>query len=175
VTESSVSSGDRPVTSVTVCGTFTGVDEAAVTIDAPPERVWALVTDIARMGEWSPENRGGRWTHGATGPAVGARFTGRNRHGRVRWSTRCRVVECTVPSRFAFEVRESGMRWGWRLDPEGGGTRLTQWRDRARPAPVPVRLITRSGLLGRDRERLMRDGMHRTLAAVKSAAEATTP
>jgi hypothetical protein len=85
-----------------------------------------------------------------------------------------RRVHRPAPSRFAFEVRESGMRWGWRLDPEGGGTRLTQWRDRVRPAPPAVRLITRSGLIGRDRERLMQDGMRRTLAAVKSAAEATT-
>ncbi len=42
------------------------VDEASVTIAAAPERVWALVTDITRMGEWSPESTGGRWTRGAT-------------------------------------------------------------------------------------------------------------
>ena len=55
-----------------------------MTIDAPPERVWDLVTAITRMGEWSPESTGGRWTRGATGPATGARFVGSNRNGWVR-------------------------------------------------------------------------------------------
>lgn len=147
------------------------MDEASTVIDAPPGRVWALVTDITRMGEWSPENTGGRWTKGATGPAVGARFVGRNSHGRVRWNTHCRVVECEQPRRFAFTVTENGMTWGWRLDRYGAGTRLTQWRERSSQPNVLVKALAASGLLGRDRENLMRDGMERTLAAVKTTAE----
>jgi uncharacterized protein YndB with AHSA1/START domain len=46
-------------------------------ISASPESIWALVTDLPRMGEWSPENRGGEWLKGATGPSVGARFKGK--------------------------------------------------------------------------------------------------
>ena len=147
------------------------MDEASTTVDAPPSAVWALVTDITRMGEWSPENTGGRWTGGATGPAVGARFVGWNRHGAVRWPTRCRVVECAAPHRFSFAVSESRMTWGWRLEPEGAGTRLTQWRERTGRPSVLVRALTASGLLGRDREGMMVAGMPRTLAAVKAAAE----
>ena len=143
------------------------MDESSVTIDAPPERVWDLVTDITRMGEWSPESTGGRWTGGATG----ARFVGSNRIGWVRWTTHCRVLECAAPSRFAFTVAENRMTWGWRLEPHGTGTRLTQWRDRAGQPNIAVRALVASGLLGRDRERLMVDGMHRTLAAVKATAE----
>lgn len=149
------------------------MDEASTTIEAAPERVWALVTDIERMGEWSPENTGGRWTKGATGPAVGARFVGSNRHGRLRWNTHCRVVECEEPQRFSFTVAENGMTWGWRLEPDGTGTRLTQWRDRSTPPNILVKALAASGLLGRDRENLMREGMARTLAAVKATAEAT--
>lgn len=147
------------------------MDEASTTVDAPPAVVWALVTDITRTGEWSPENTGGRWTGGATGPAVGARFVGWNRHGAVRWPTRCRVVECDAPHRFAFAVAESRMTWGWRLEPDGTGTRLTQWRERTGRPNALVRALTASGLLGRDREAMMVDGMHRTLAAVRAAAE----
>lgn len=147
------------------------VDEVSVTVEAPPERVWALVTDITAMGAWSPENRGGRWTGGADGPAVGARFVAWNAHGPVRWPTRCRVVECAAPHRFAFDVTESAMRWGWRLEPEGPGTRLTQWRRHVgRSAPL-VRALVATGIVGRDRERLMVDGMHRTLGALKVHAE----
>jgi uncharacterized protein YndB with AHSA1/START domain len=148
------------------------MDEASVTIGADPERVWALITDITRMGEWSPENKGGRWARGATGPAEGARFVGFNAHGWVRWRTHCRVVECAEPERFAFTVAENGMTWGWRLEPDGAGTRLTQWRDRSTPPNALVKALVSTGLLGKDRERLMREGMERTLAAVKATAEA---
>ena len=53
----------------------------------------------------------------------------------------------------------------------GAGTRLTQWRERTARPNVLVRAVTASGLLGRAREAMMVDGMHRTLAAVKAAAE----
>ena len=56
-------------------------------IAAPAEKVWALVTDLPRMGEWSPENAGGKWVKGATGPALGSVFQGNNKNGFRRWST----------------------------------------------------------------------------------------
>ena len=68
----------------------------AVTRDiaAPAEKVWALVSDLPRMGEWSPENAGGTWAKGATGPALGAVFKGTNKNGFRRWSTTVTVVAC---------------------------------------------------------------------------------
>jgi uncharacterized protein YndB with AHSA1/START domain len=147
------------------------MNEATVTIAADPEQVWALVTDIRRMGEWSPENIGGRWLGRAKGPALGARFIGFNAHGLIRWPTRCRVIECEPPDRFAFRVAESGMAWGWRLEPENGGTRLTQWRERVVPLNPIVKAFLATGVLGRDREALLVDGMHQTLGALKAHAE----
>jgi uncharacterized protein YndB with AHSA1/START domain len=144
------------------------MDEVSVWIDAAPEKVWELVTDVGRYGEWSPENRGGRW---AGEPGPGARFTGANRRGIMRWSTHCQVIEYDKPRRFGFEVAESKMRWGYRLEPEAGGTRVTEWRSHVAPLPLPLRVIGASGLLGRDRERLLVDGMRQTLEKVKSTAE----
>ncbi|MFM8383175.1 MAG: SRPBCC family protein, partial [Actinomycetota bacterium] len=54
-------------------------------VAAPPERIWAMVSDLPRMGEWSPENQGGEWLNGATGPAVGVRFKGQNKNGKKSW------------------------------------------------------------------------------------------
>jgi hypothetical protein len=71
-------------------------------IAAPAEKVWGLVSDLPRMGEWSPENVGGTWGNGATGPAVGATLTGRNKNGFRRWSTTATVVACE-PGR-VFEI-----------------------------------------------------------------------
>lgn len=147
------------------------MDRAELTVDAPPERVWALVSDITRAGEWSPEATGGRWRGGATGPAVGARFTGSNRHGRLRWSTHCRVTECEPGRRFTFVVTESRTAWGWELEPDGGATRVVAWRESVGTPVLPVRLLQRSGVLGRDREGMMRDGLARSLDAVRRLVE----
>src|SRR5687768_14377997 len=59
--------------------------EASTYVEAPPERCYALVTDIGRMGEWSPETVRAQWLDGATAPAVGARFRGTNKEGVIRW------------------------------------------------------------------------------------------
>ncbi len=47
--------------------------ERSIDIAAPPERVWALVTNIGRMGEWSPHTVLAQWvdTNPADGPARG--------------------------------------------------------------------------------------------------------
>lgn len=147
------------------------MDEVSVTIAAAPERVWSMVTDITNMGRWSPGSTGGRWTHGATGPAEGARFIGSNKHGFMRWSTHCTVVECEPPRRFTFQVAENKMRWGWRLEPaDGGGTVLTQWRDRAGQPSLPMRAAALL-VFGGKIEEAMLDGMRRSLAAIKAEAE----
>ena len=54
----------------------TGRVEAVVS--ASPEKVWGVLTDIGRTGEWSHETRGGEWLGSATGPQPGARFRGLN-------------------------------------------------------------------------------------------------
>lgn len=103
-------------------------------IPASPERVWSLVTDLPRMGEWSPENRGGEWTNGATGPAVGAEFKGRNASDKRSWSTVVKVIECDQPRKFAFALMVAGRSWcDWvyEIEPTASGSRVTHsWIDR---------------------------------------------
>ena len=85
-------------------------------IAAPAQKVWELISDLPRMGEWSPENQGGSWK-GATGPATGAVFVGKNKNGIMRWSTKVKVVDCQ-PGR-AFEISVSKMGFAvshWRYD-----------------------------------------------------------
>lgn len=102
----------------------------SVLVAAAPAQVWALVTDLPRMGELSPENRGGRWVGGATGPAPGARFRGVNRNGDLEWRTKVRVVVCEPERRFIFDVRSPfGVRvsrWSYELTPAAGGCLLTE-------------------------------------------------
>lgn len=144
-------------------------------IAATPEQVWSLVTDVAQMGRWSPECTGGRWVKGATGPAPGARFVGSNRHGRIRWSTHCRVVAAERAQHFAFEVAESSMRWGYRLAAVGDGTLLTEYRHQVDHPPWYLGWFGRSGIIGRGRGAMMDDGMERTVQAMKVVAGQASP
>jgi uncharacterized protein YndB with AHSA1/START domain len=147
------------------------VDEVSVTINAPAETVYDLITDVSQMGRWSPECTGGKWVDGASGPAVGARFKGSNRHGLARWTTHCTVTKAERPRMFEWEVKESGMRWGYRFEPADGGTKVTEYREQTRDTPVYIKLIQKSGLIGRNRDQLLVDGMRQTLERVKEAAE----
>ena len=103
-------------------------------IAAPPDALYALVSDITRTGEWSPENIGGRWLGAATGAVVGARFRGSNRRGFRRWSTTCTVAAADPGRRFAFDVAFVGIpvaRWSYGFVPDGGETLVTEtWTDR---------------------------------------------
>ncbi len=73
-------------------------------IPAPADVVWRLVSDLPRMGEWSPENAGGTWVKGATGPAPGAEFKGDNANGSKNWSTLATVIDSVPGERFSFLV-----------------------------------------------------------------------
>src|SRR5262245_6368123 len=99
--------------------------EAEVHIEASPEAVYAVVTDVTRMGEWSPETTKCEWLDGATGPAVGARFKGTNKRGFVTWSTKPTVVAAEAGREFAFDVG-GDTKWTYRFEPDGTGTKLTE-------------------------------------------------
>jgi uncharacterized protein YndB with AHSA1/START domain len=150
---------------------------AAVTVRATPERVWQVLTDFARMPEWSPEllrmvplKRGGL--------RLGQWYLGINRRGAVVWPTRS-VVTVLEPARtVAWDTRSSGARWIYDLQPAtdaGGGdegTRLTLTR------PVPQRLtygskVFATALLGGADSHAdeLEVGMQQTLERLKHAVE----
>jgi len=107
--------------------------EVTERIAAAADVLYDLVSDVTRMGDWSPENVGGRWLAAATGPAVGARFRGSNRRGVRRWSTTCMVVAADPGRRFAFEVAFAGIpvsRWSYAFAADNGATLVTEtWTD----------------------------------------------
>lgn len=101
---------------------------------ASPESLWALISDVTRMGEWSPETVSARWLGKATGPEVGARFRGRNQHGRKQWSSTCVVTVCEPGQRFEFDAHALGSAyatWTYEIEPRDGGSTIREsWTDR---------------------------------------------
>ena len=148
--------------------------EVRTHIDAPADLIWSMITDLPRMGEWSPENEGGEWVDGATGPTVGARFKGRNRRGKSRWPTTLQV-EVAEPGRdFQFLVGgdKPTARWRYQFIPDATGTEVVESFDLVRPLSKMDRIITRATIGVKDREADMEEGMRQTLAKLKAAAEA---
>jgi len=139
-------------------------------IAAPAETVWKLVADLPRMGEWSPENQGGKWVKGAKGPGPGAVFTGHNKNGVRRWSTTVTVVECE-PAR-AFEIKVTVgpfavAKWRYDFEATDGGCRVTESWDDNRSGFVKV--VARP--MGLHDEAHTRSQMAATLTNLAKAAE----
>jgi Polyketide cyclase / dehydrase and lipid transport len=141
-------------------------------VAADPQAVYTLVSNLTRMGEWSPENRGGRWLSGATGPAVGAKFKGANRKGFRRWSTTSTVTVAEPGRHFAFTVTYGPVSiadWAYRIEPAADGCTVTEeWTDHR---PAWMRAIYPLVMGVHDRTELNRENMQTTLRAVKAAAE----
>ncbi|HYO04435.1 MAG TPA: SRPBCC family protein [Mycobacterium sp.] len=147
----------------------------SVVVDLDADRLYALVADVTRMGEWSPQCRACWWDEG-DGPTVGAYFTGRNDDGQRTWETRSRVVAAKPGREFSWVVNEGWVRWGFTLqpleDPEGA-TRLTEsW------AFLPDGIRGFHGRFGEHadeqiviRTRAAKEGIPVTLAAIKRTAE----
>jgi hypothetical protein len=97
----------------------------SIDIEIAPNDLYALVSDVTRMGDWSPICRACWWDDG-DGPRVGAWFTGRNETPQRTWETRSQVVAADPGREFAWEVNGGWVRWGFTLAPIDGGTRLTE-------------------------------------------------
>jgi hypothetical protein len=145
----------------------------SVVVDASPDALYDLVSDVTRTGEWSPVCVACWWDEGATGKA-GDWFTGRNVTPERTWETRSLVAVADRGREFAWLVGGSRARWGYTLEPVDGGTRLTEsWEF------LPDGLALMAERYGEDsqhqvevRTRAAHEGIPATLAAIKRIAEA---
>jgi uncharacterized protein YndB with AHSA1/START domain len=77
--------------------------EVSLHIQATPGEVYAAISDVTRMGEWSEECYACEWNEGFDTAVVGATFEGHNRYGDHEWTTQGRVTEADPGRTFAFE------------------------------------------------------------------------
>jgi hypothetical protein len=151
--------------------------EARLHVNAPSETLYELVSDITRMGDWSPETVRCRWLDGATGPAVGARFKGTNRRAFHRWSTKARVVAAEPGREFAFVVNlmvlpREMTKWRYTFEPAAdSGTDVTASFEMMDDLPWYISFGERSLMGIKDRKADLEAGMRSTLERIRAAAE----
>ncbi|MFF8727065.1 SRPBCC family protein [Streptomyces sp. NPDC015171] len=154
--------------------------EVRTWIDASPDRVWALVSDIELMPDMSEELQSVAWLDGAAGPAVGARFVGRSEHEALgRWETTSQVIACEPGADLAWAVEDPdhpSAVWRFRLRPKDGGTELAQWMQlgpgRSGLSAAIDRMPEKEEKIVFVRLREFERGMTHTLAQIKNRAEA---
>ncbi len=140
---------------------------------APVEKVFETVTDITRMGEWSPENVLCEWLDDHTQAEVGAMWLGHNRNGDKEWKTKARVIEFVPNSRFAFECLARDFvfaKWAYDFEAIEGGCRVTESAQDLRPEEIKGRGLAISGV--EDRDARNRENMTITLDRIAAAVEA---
>ena len=146
---------------------------ASVVVARSPEDLYDLVSDVTRMGKWSPVCKACWWDEGA-GPSVGAWFTGRNELPDRTWETRSEVVAADRGREFAFVVNGTWTRWGYVFAAVDDRTELTEsWE------LLPGGVAMFRERFGADAESemairldLAQKGIPETLQAIKKEAEA---
>ena len=144
--------------------------EASIEINASPEAIYDLISALQRMGEWSPENIGGEWQGSGSGQ-VGDRFLGHNRAGERFWLVPVMVTVAERGRRFEFVTHPDDgpyVRWTYRLEPSGSGTRVTEIWDVEQLSPGR-RGQTQAQL--DERSRYTEGMLATTLAVLKATAE----
>lgn len=147
-------------------------DSVTVHMQATPEAVWDLVSDVTKIGRYSPETFEAEWLDGATGPAVGVSFRGhvkRNGRGPTYWTT-CKVVGCEPGREFTFAVVQGDKTvntWSYTIAAAGDGCDVTESFELA--PMLAMRIYW--ALAGWARGRTNREGMRATLERIRAEVE----
>ena len=151
---------------------MTDTIEISRDIAASPEAVYAAISDVTRMGEWSQECHTCEWHEGFDGPVLGATFDGHNRNGDHEWTSQGKVIEADPGRAFAFECSMFDFHfstWGYRIEPTETGSQVTEWTRDLRPESVMEMSKEMSGV--DDRDARNRHTMSGTLERLAAALE----
>lgn len=151
-------------------------DEVSMVIAASPDTLYALVADVTRMPEFSPELRECRWLDGATEATVGVRFAARNKSVRGPSWAKKPVITTAEPGReiswSRTEAIAGTVEWSYRFDEQEGGTLVIESYRVTKPIPWLGRLVIGMMSPG-DRREALRQGMEQTLLRIKATVQAT--
>ena len=151
----------------------------SITIDRPADEVYAIVSDVTRVGELSPVCQSGAWDDDAESGSEGAWFTGHNAIGDFTWDTHCQVVVARPGREFTFvnhgpDRGAELVRWGYTFEPDGDHSTVTESWQILAAYPDFIRagnpdLDVKARMDGM--AQMARDGINDTLANLKRVAE----
>lgn len=147
--------------------------QSSIDIAAPPELVYAIVSDVENLPQWAVEAERCKWLGDASGPAVGAKFRGINKHNGRKWAMGCEVTDAEQGRRFGFKVGMVGVttaKWRYDIEPTDDGCRVTESTVRVAPK-VPTMAFNRAILGIRNRDEHNQRNIEQTLVQLKSYAE----
>jgi uncharacterized protein YndB with AHSA1/START domain len=143
--------------------------QAQIDIDAPPAKVWALISDFRLMPRWSPQCR----LMKPLGPLQqGTKTINVNRRKFMIWPTTAQVTEVIPEQKLAFRVNANNTVWSYELEPTATGTRVVERRHAENGVKATSNLLVSTFFGGVPSfERELVDGMNDSLARIKAAAE----
>jgi hypothetical protein len=144
---------------------------ATVHIDASPELVYGLITDLPTLTSLAEEAVSMEWRKGGV-VRQGAVFVGRNENGSKRWSTTCTVTDAERGRVFAFDVRYTVIpiaRWQYDIVAADGGCRVKESTWDRRPGWFRKIAARSTGVT--DRAAANAEHIRRTLQRLKQRAE----
>ena len=144
----------------------------SIHVSCTAEDLYDMVSDITRMGEWSPVCKACWWDEGSS-LEVGSWFFGRNETPERTWETKSQVVAADRGREFAFIVGGDRVRWGYSFKTVQGGTELTESWEFLPGGEAFFREIFGDDAQAQvaERARAAEVGIPLTLTAIKVAAE----
>ncbi len=100
--------------------------EESIDIDATPEQVWEVISDLKRMGEWSPQCVK-MIVRGPVG--LGTKTINVNRRGPLVWPTTSKIVRFSPNQELGFRVAENRTVWSYTITPKASGVTVTERRE----------------------------------------------
>ncbi|MBX5330746.1 SRPBCC family protein [Rhodococcus fascians] len=144
--------------------------EATIDIDASPQAVWSVVSDLQRMGEWSPQCKKMKVFGGPVGK--GTRTLNINRKGLLVWPTSAKVVTFEPNKALAFRIVENRTIWSYTLTPTATGTTVVEKREAPSGTSAVSSLLVKRILGGIDEFDVeLVEGMNSTLRRIKTECE----
>jgi len=144
---------------------------ASTEVRALQERVYAVVSDVTRIPEWSPETVRAEWL-------APDRFQAWNRRRLGRWRTVANVVEAEPERSFSFVVQAMGgdwTQWTYLMEPGSAAdtTRLTEQMRMCVPLPFGALVFERLFLFVRDRRVDLQTNLQTSVDRIAAIVEAS--
>lgn len=150
-------------------------DSVSLDINADANVLYDMVSDLPRIGEWSPECESVTWEGDVTTPVVGTTGMGQNAVGpgrRIRYKRHVEVLAAERGKAFSFITDEGGKpstAWHYTFEPlSDGRTRVTEGYE-VRWIPMWARILD----VPTNRHKELLKGVRHTLESLKKSAEAS--